>query len=619
MTPRPTTNREQFSRQWIIGCDEDVDILIKDPVVSRRHCRLSLYQGRYFIEDLASRNGTFLSTDRVVTRLEIEPAAKVMLAGRVPMPWPDESMAQECLHIGRAQSNDIVLDDESVSSVHAMLFRDPHDLWLIRDLESTNGIRLNESRLTDIAHLAPSDVIVIGSVETTLSRLRRDASERSAKANSNASGIPAAGVGRSGSTTKKNVRSGFNDPGSDAELGQWFQDGWRKLTPVSRLAMLVCMTLIGGGVAWKLAMSSASTSGPVAEIGAADAETLAASSTSLTDQESDESAEPGSLAMEGVDQIHASLPSEQKEVEPPKDFLAAVRQSLYWLTCESAGNRFKIGTALAIDDSRLITSAKIVEQVRELGTSLVMECCHVESGKTFVIEASLLHPQWTENREAERRGIEALREVQAAVPDPSSADDEWRQRRDQIYRSVLAAQMLARVHGIALVKTNEPLAVSLSSELGDWKLEDSLLVTGRRMRPMSKQQLVGAFFDADDSYVDPEAVGVRTEGEAVPLFLLPRITSSMPRMYVGKISLDGLGSPEPAGSPIVSPNGQWVGMISSPTRLGPDQKQRYQSFLTDGDQVFDWISPEVILETLRQDDEYWKPLTSSASESLTGS
>jgi hypothetical protein len=49
------------SAEVILGREEETDIPVRDPEVSRRHARLSWQSGNYFVEDLGSTNGTFLN------------------------------------------------------------------------------------------------------------------------------------------------------------------------------------------------------------------------------------------------------------------------------------------------------------------------------------------------------------------------------------------------------------------------------------------------------------------------------------------------------------------------------------------------------------------------------
>ena len=64
------------------------------------------------------------------------------------------------IRIGRGPDNDIVLEDFSVSRNHAVLRRDG-GIWNVHDLQSTNGVRLNEKSVTS-ALLRDGDLLSVG-------------------------------------------------------------------------------------------------------------------------------------------------------------------------------------------------------------------------------------------------------------------------------------------------------------------------------------------------------------------------------------------------------------------------------------------------------------------------
>ena len=69
----------------------------------------------------------------------------------------------EELTVGRSADNKVSINNASVSGHHAVIARDG-DRYLLRDLGSTNGTRVN-SHDTKEAHLKPKDLVQFGSVE----------------------------------------------------------------------------------------------------------------------------------------------------------------------------------------------------------------------------------------------------------------------------------------------------------------------------------------------------------------------------------------------------------------------------------------------------------------------
>jgi hypothetical protein len=71
--------------------------------------------------------------------------------------------------IGRSMNNDIPLNDSFLSTEHAMLQWDGQT-WILDDLESTNGTRLNGQDVVDPTPLDYGDTIQVGHVDLKLSR-----------------------------------------------------------------------------------------------------------------------------------------------------------------------------------------------------------------------------------------------------------------------------------------------------------------------------------------------------------------------------------------------------------------------------------------------------------------
>lgn len=73
-------------------------------------------------------------------------------------------LTEETVTIGRLPDNSLQLDDGSVSSHHAELIPTEGGGFFLRDLESTNGTRVNGENVTE-AHLSDKDVIRFGGIE----------------------------------------------------------------------------------------------------------------------------------------------------------------------------------------------------------------------------------------------------------------------------------------------------------------------------------------------------------------------------------------------------------------------------------------------------------------------
>lgn len=60
-----TSNRVRLSLPAVIGRGNDTDLVIAHPEVSRRHCRLFLFQNTVHIQDLNSLNGTVVAGRKI--------------------------------------------------------------------------------------------------------------------------------------------------------------------------------------------------------------------------------------------------------------------------------------------------------------------------------------------------------------------------------------------------------------------------------------------------------------------------------------------------------------------------------------------------------------------------
>jgi hypothetical protein len=94
----------------------------------------------------------------VTTRTSVSPAQREPFALQFPR------IAGERFTIGRDASCDLAIADMSVSRQHAQLERSP-DGWLLSDLESTNGTRVNGWRVRGQVPVKVGDLVSFGNLE----------------------------------------------------------------------------------------------------------------------------------------------------------------------------------------------------------------------------------------------------------------------------------------------------------------------------------------------------------------------------------------------------------------------------------------------------------------------
>jgi pSer/pThr/pTyr-binding forkhead associated (FHA) protein len=80
---RPVSGRkEQLTADMTIG-RADCDVLLADPDVSRRHAIVREIEGGLGIEDLGSRNGTYLDGERITGVAPLRPGGNLRFGNTV--------------------------------------------------------------------------------------------------------------------------------------------------------------------------------------------------------------------------------------------------------------------------------------------------------------------------------------------------------------------------------------------------------------------------------------------------------------------------------------------------------------------------------------------------------
>ncbi|MBN1552995.1 FHA domain-containing protein [bacterium] len=205
-----------------MGRSRECDLVIEEPRISKTHAQIRFGNGKFWIEDLDSRWGTTVNGTKIRTKI-LADGDKIDLASKVSCifhtepsdPVVEETVLDEeesetvldididwdaykaedlenlrkkhdisprliqiddtgqtvvkyridhpVISIGRSNSNRIVLDHKTISRHHCEIVEND-GIFLIRDLDSSNGIRINGKKV-DKSEIVSGDMIQIGMLE----------------------------------------------------------------------------------------------------------------------------------------------------------------------------------------------------------------------------------------------------------------------------------------------------------------------------------------------------------------------------------------------------------------------------------------------------------------------
>lgn len=178
----PLAGREFRARTTTILTRDPLDwFLIGDPGVSTPHAMVSLAEGAAEVKDLASESGTWLDQTRLVSRSFVswQLGCELRLGNTVLVPFDQTFIVKEGQELGtRARStNGLVIiaretcqmietgsTDRSISAAHLLLIQRGKQ-WLVRDLNSSNGVKVNQQIISGETLLVPGTLLSIGRSE----------------------------------------------------------------------------------------------------------------------------------------------------------------------------------------------------------------------------------------------------------------------------------------------------------------------------------------------------------------------------------------------------------------------------------------------------------------------
>jgi pSer/pThr/pTyr-binding forkhead associated (FHA) protein len=77
----------------VLGRQEDCDCPIDDPLLSRRHCRVSVDEkGDFWLEDLGSTNSTFLNSRKLLEKGRLQYGDRIVIGNTILRFYLEEEM-----------------------------------------------------------------------------------------------------------------------------------------------------------------------------------------------------------------------------------------------------------------------------------------------------------------------------------------------------------------------------------------------------------------------------------------------------------------------------------------------------------------------------------------------
>lgn len=148
-----------------VGRGTENDVVIQDPSVSLQHLEIFVdVEGNVFLTDMDSESGTMVNGTRISDSVELNASDVVTIGSNIQLDWKSYIARDEknTITVGRANTNDVVIDAPYVSEKHLQLFRDVSGNIFITDLDSASGTFINGIKLNGIALLDPSDTVRVG-------------------------------------------------------------------------------------------------------------------------------------------------------------------------------------------------------------------------------------------------------------------------------------------------------------------------------------------------------------------------------------------------------------------------------------------------------------------------
>lgn len=265
--------------------------------------------------------------------------------------------------IGRDPNNTVVLASSNVSAQHARLTITA-DQMVLEDLQSTNGtsVRRVENKTTR-AIVSESDSIFLGSAEYTVAEILKLAEQ------------PAAATPLATSA----VHAGIPESAASPTLKTW---------------ALIAISITAVATIWLTMTPPADDAMPIATVSAPEA-TPESGEVEAGSQDL-KNAAPAPADLESATKLSAAVDA----ATTPNEVEFTIEQALYVVLCREGETKtpFRVGTAFALDDSQLATSASVIRALRKLRndgfTAPELYSPHLK--RSIAIQSMDLHPRYSQ-------------------------------------------------------------------------------------------------------------------------------------------------------------------------------------------------------------------------------
>lgn len=264
--------------------------------------------------------------------------------------------------------------------------------------------------------------------------------------------------------------------------------------------------------------------------------------------------------------VAVAAPQEDTEAAKPAVAQADVRRALYSVTVSipDQGQVFQLGTACAVSEHHLLTSAAVALALEGLKDTLPAAAVSSPVLKQqFDIVRWTVHPQYRSavaDADRAQESIEDATEQLQEATEPEQKKQLAGQIADaeQAYAEALGRQV---AYDLAVLEVGEQLPAAMPLATGD---EMQLAVGARAV-------VAGLAFGAEQRLVDPESPTMPQQSDA-QVFALQSIdeTPGAARRVLIKVS-DNLGDRNWSGSPLLNRAGKVVAVYSRPAVAASNQ------------------------------------------------